>query len=76
MPSPLTPSESVTSIGSSSASPPVRGDLAVLGQDIGASISVGAQGKNGGSSASGLVCPICNEEMVCRTEVHMGEYWN
>lgn len=71
--SPLTPSESVTSIGSSSASPPVNGDLAVLGKDIGASISVGAQ-KNGGSSGSGLVCPICTEEMVCDTEVHMGGF--
>lgn len=33
-----------------------------LGHDIGASISVGAQ--KGGSSGSGLVCPICNEEML------------
>ena len=64
-PSPLAPpSESEVSIGSSSLSPPASSSLADLGQDIGSSISVGAQGK-GGTDASALVCPICSEEMVC-----------
>ncbi|KAF7561796.1 hypothetical protein G7046_g2346 [Stylonectria norvegica] len=59
----LAPSESSLSLDSSSMSPPVTGGLP-LGQDIGASISVGAQGKGGASGSTGLVCPICNEEML------------
>lgn len=62
--SPLAAPESVVSIGSSSISPPISGDLSNLGRDIGASISVGVQGKAGPADGAGLVCPICNEEMV------------
>ncbi|KAM3531881.1 hypothetical protein NHJ13051_000617 [Beauveria bassiana] len=62
--SPLAPSESTVSIGSSSLSPPISGSLPEIGHDIGSSISVGAQPKAGLSSDGGLVCPICNEEMV------------
>jgi hypothetical protein len=51
-------------MGSSSISPPVSGSLPYLGQDIGSSISVGAQPKPGLTDGAGLVCPICNEEMV------------
>jgi hypothetical protein len=45
-------------------SPPASGSLPDLRQDIGASISVGAQGKGNPADATKLVCPICNEEMV------------
>ncbi|KAM3507915.1 hypothetical protein MY10362_001492 [Beauveria mimosiformis] len=62
--SPMAPSESTVSIGSSSLSPPISGSLPDIGHDIGSSISVGAQPKAGLSSDGGLVCPICNEEMV------------
>ncbi|KAJ6788813.1 hypothetical protein PWT90_02816 [Aphanocladium album] len=62
--SPLAPSDSTVSIGSSSLSPPISGSLPDIGQDIGSSISVGAQPKAGLSSDGGLVCPICSEEMV------------
>ncbi|TWU79088.1 carboxypeptidase Y-deficient [Metarhizium rileyi] len=64
--SPLPPSESTVSMGSvsMSISPSASSGLHGLGQDIGASISVGAQGKNNTADATGLVCPICNEEMV------------
>lgn len=62
--SPLAPSESTVSLGSSSVSPPVSGGLPDLGRDIGASISVGAPGKAVAGNATGLVCPICSEEMV------------
>ncbi|OAA46105.1 vacuolar segregation protein pep7 [Metarhizium rileyi] len=64
--SPLPPSESTVSMGSvsMSVSPSASSGLHGLGQDIGASISVGAQGKNNTADATGLVCPICNEEMV------------
>ncbi|KAF5006037.1 hypothetical protein FDECE_7549 [Fusarium decemcellulare] len=61
--SPLAASESTVSMASSSVSPPVSGlspDLS--GPGIGDSISVGAQGK--GPADGGLVCPICNEEMM------------
>lgn len=51
-------------MGSVSMSPPASGSLPELGQDIGASISVGAQGKKNAAGATSLVCPICNEEMV------------
>ncbi|KAF4952713.1 hypothetical protein FGADI_6603 [Fusarium gaditjirri] len=61
--SPLAASESSISIASSSISPPVSGISPDLpGQDIGNSISVGAQGK--GPADGALVCPICNEEMM------------
>ncbi len=63
-PSPLAPSDSTVSIGSSSLSPPISGSLPDIGQDIVSSISVGAQPKAGLSSDGGLLCPICNEEMV------------
>jgi len=47
-------------------SPPATGsslpDLG--GEGIGGMISVGAQGKGAAADASGLLCPICNEEMV------------
>lgn len=66
--SPLAPSDSTVSIGSSSISPPVTGSLTNAGQDIGSSISVGAQPQAGLSSSEGLVCPICTEEMVCRQQ--------
>ncbi|KJK84507.1 hypothetical protein H634G_00028 [Metarhizium anisopliae BRIP 53293] len=62
--SPLPPSESTASMGSISMSPPASASLPELGQDIGASISVGSQRKNNATDATGLVCPICNEEMV------------
>ncbi|TQV97495.1 vacuolar segregation protein (Pep7) [Cordyceps javanica] len=62
--SPLAPSDSTVSIGSSSLSPPISGSLPDIGQDIGSSISVGAQPKAGLSSDESLVCPICTEEMV------------
>lgn len=62
--SPLAPSESTVSLGSSSMSPPATGSLPDLRQDIGSSISVGTQDKGSGADASALVCPICNEEMV------------
>ncbi|EMT66047.1 Vacuolar segregation protein PEP7 [Fusarium odoratissimum] len=61
--SPLAASESSISIASSSLSPPVSGISPDLpSQDIGNSISVGAQGK--GPADGALVCPICNEEMM------------
>ncbi|KAI1032623.1 hypothetical protein LB505_014208 [Fusarium chuoi] len=61
--SPLAASESSISIASSSISPPVSGiSPDIPGQDIGNSISVGAQGK--GPADGALVCPICNEEMM------------
>ncbi|QPH05282.1 hypothetical protein C2857_002983 [Epichloe festucae Fl1] len=62
--SPLPPSESTVSIGSVSISPPVSGSLPDVGQDIGSSISVGAQSKNNAANSAALVCPICSEEMV------------
>jgi hypothetical protein len=50
-------------------SPPATGsslpDLG--GEGIGGMISVGAQSKGAAAGASGLLCPICNEEMVRRT---------
>ncbi|OAQ99629.1 hypothetical protein LLEC1_06599, partial [Akanthomyces lecanii] len=64
-PSPLAPSDSTVSIGSSSLSPPIS-SLPDVGQDIVSSISVGAQPKAGLSSDGGLLCPICNEEMLNR----------
>lgn len=65
--SPFPPrSDSTTSIGSSSVSLPATGSsLPDLGEGLGGMISVGAQGKGPGPDASALVCPICNEEMVC-----------
>ncbi|KAM4063990.1 FYVE zinc finger domain-containing protein [Hirsutella rhossiliensis] len=62
--SPFAPSESTVSLGTPSLSPPASGSLPDLGPDIGSSISVGAQAKRSGQDATGLVCPICNEEMV------------
>lgn len=62
--SPLPTSESTVSIGSSSISPPGTASLPDLSQDIGASISIGAQPKVGVTDPSNLVCPICNEAMV------------
>ncbi|UNI20512.1 carboxypeptidase Y-deficient [Purpureocillium takamizusanense] len=62
--SPLAPSESTISIGSPSSSPDASGSLPDFSQDIGSSISVGAQSKGNAADASALVCPICNEEMV------------
>ncbi|PHH92455.1 hypothetical protein CDD83_7308 [Cordyceps sp. RAO-2017] len=62
--SPFAPSESTVSLGSPSLSPPATGSLPDLGQDIGSSISVGAQAKGSAPNASGLVCPICSDEMV------------
>lgn len=62
--SPLAPSESTVSIGSSSMSPPASSEMPDLDQTIGVSITVGASGKGGPVDAGGLVCPICNEEMV------------
>ncbi|KAG5979790.1 hypothetical protein E4U55_004748 [Claviceps digitariae] len=62
--SPLPPSESAVSMGSLSLSPPVSGSLPDLGQDIGSSISLGAQSKKHAASSTALVCPICSEEMV------------
>lgn len=62
--SPFAPSESTVSLGSLSLSPSASGSLPDLGPDIGSSISVGAQAKRSGQDAAGLVCPICNEEMV------------
>lgn len=62
--SPLAPSESTVSLGSSSISPPGSATLTDLGQDIGSSISLGAQSKRSAANGSALVCPICNEEML------------
>lgn len=62
--SPFAPSESTVSIASSSLSPPPSSGFPDPGQDIGATISVGAQGKADSADTGGLVCPICNEEMV------------
>lgn len=62
--SPLAPSESTVSMASSSLSPPPSAGLPPLGQDIGVSITVGVPGKVGPVDSAGLVCPICNEEMV------------
>ncbi|KAG6001091.1 hypothetical protein E4U21_004691 [Claviceps maximensis] len=62
--SPLPPSESAVSMGSVSLSSPVSESLTDLGQDIGSSISLGAQSKKHAASSTALVCPICNEEMV------------
>lgn len=61
--SPFSASESTMSLASS-MSPPASVSLTDLGQDIGASISVGAQRKASVADATGLVCPICSEEMV------------
>ncbi|KAK5996922.1 Vacuolar segregation PEP7-like protein [Cladobotryum mycophilum] len=62
--SPLAISESNVSQTSSSVSPPASGSLSDLGHDIRSNISVGAQPKGSAADATGLVCPICNEEMV------------
>ncbi|XEV02006.1 hypothetical protein FSHL1_007293 [Fusarium sambucinum] len=63
--SPLAASESSISIVSSSVSPPISGiSPGLASQDIGNSISVGAQGKGGPADGGALVCPICNEEMM------------
>lgn len=62
--SPFAPSESTVSVASSSISPPASGSLADLSQDIGSSISVGAQPKGSSADPSSLLCPICSEEMV------------
>lgn len=62
--SPFAPSESTVSLASSSMSPPPSAGFTDLGQDIGATVSVGAQVKPDPTDAGGLVCPICNEEMV------------
>lgn len=62
--SPLAPSESTVSMASSSLSPPPSAGLPPLGQDIGVSITVGVPGKGGPVDSTGLVCPICNEEMM------------
>ncbi|KAH8168604.1 FYVE zinc finger domain-containing protein [Sarocladium implicatum] len=62
--SPFAPSESTVSIASSSLSPPASSGLPDPGQDIGATISVGAQPKDGGADTGTLVCPICSDEMV------------
>ncbi|KAH7022249.1 FYVE zinc finger-domain-containing protein [Ilyonectria destructans] len=62
--SPLAPSESTVSMASSSLSPPPSTGLPPLGQDIGVSITVGVPGKGGPVDSAGLVCPICNEEMM------------
>ncbi|KAG5927310.1 hypothetical protein E4U42_002369 [Claviceps africana] len=62
--SPLPPSESAVSMGSVSLSSPVSGSLPDLGQDIGSSISLGAQSKKHAAGSTALVCPICSEEMV------------
>lgn len=68
--SPLAASESSISIASSSISPPVSGISPDLpSQDIGNSISVGAQGK--GPADGALVCPICNEEMVNYDDIYL-----
>lgn len=63
--SPNPPSESTVSLGSSPLSPPTSGSWpGDLPQDLGSSISVGAQSKGGPSDGTALVCPICSEEMV------------
>ncbi|TQS32357.1 hypothetical protein Golomagni_07327, partial [Golovinomyces magnicellulatus] len=62
--SPLPPSESTASLGSSSMSPPASGSLPDLSPDIGSSISIGAQPKPGMGDVSELMCPICNEAML------------
>ncbi|PON25842.1 hypothetical protein TGAM01_v205279 [Trichoderma gamsii] len=62
--SPFAPSESTVSVASSSISPPASGSLADLSQDIGSSISVGAQPKGSSADPSSLLCPICSEEML------------
>lgn len=64
--SPLAPSESTVSMVSSSLSPPVSAGVGLpqRGQDLGVSITVGVPGKGGPVDSAGLVCPICNEEMV------------
>jgi hypothetical protein len=62
--SPFAPSESTVSFASGSTSPPVSGSLPSLGQDLGASISVGVQAKGSPADATQLICPICSEEMV------------
>ncbi|KAM0348721.1 hypothetical protein ACHAPU_004160 [Fusarium lateritium] len=63
--SPLAASESGISMASSSISPSTSGiPPDIQGQDIGNSISVGAQGKGGPADSGALVCPICNEEMM------------
>ncbi|KPM37322.1 hypothetical protein AK830_g9222 [Neonectria ditissima] len=64
--SPLAPSESTVSMASSSLSPPASAGLALpqRGQDLGVSITVGVPGKGGPVDSAGLVCPICNEEMM------------
>ncbi|KAJ6443222.1 vacuolar segregation protein (Pep7) [Purpureocillium lavendulum] len=62
--SPLAPSESTPSLGSPSLSPDASSSLPDFSQDIGSSISVGAQSKGNAGDASTLFCPICNEQMV------------
>ncbi|KAK7424820.1 carboxypeptidase Y-deficient [Neonectria magnoliae] len=61
--SPLAPSESTASMASSS---PVSAAVGwpQRGQDLGVSITVGVPGKGGPVDSAGLVCPICNEEMM------------
>lgn len=69
-------SESTQSISATSSprasislSPGTSSPLPEFAQDLRSNISLGAGGpSNGGASESKLVCPICSEEMVCRSQ--------
>ncbi|KAK4666448.1 carboxypeptidase Y-deficient [Podospora pseudopauciseta] len=69
--SPFPPSESSVSVGSyhsrlsspNSLSPPLSSTLPPFAQDLVSHVSL-AGPSNRASSSGGLVCPICNEEMV------------
>lgn len=71
--SPYAPSDSTLSIGSigdsvaspASGSPEASSPLPSFGQDLASNISLGGPSS---STAAGnrLVCPICDEEMVCQ----------
>lgn len=58
----LSPSESSISLSSQTSSTPVSTDL----EDISARVALDEHGPSAAATASSkLMCPICNEEMVC-----------
>lgn len=59
----LSPSESSVSLSSQASSTPISTE----NEDITARVALDEQGSAQAAAASSkMVCPICNEEMVCR----------
>lgn len=64
--SPFAPSDSTLSLGGSvdsGGSPGTSSPIPGFAQDLSSNVSLGGPSK-GGSTATKLVCPICEEEMV------------